>query len=153
MRRILYTRPDGGVSVVHPIINTHGEEPGMTEAKAEQRAWDRLPPDAINPQWIEVSAIPEDRTFRNGWEQVGASIAHNLPKCKELCRQHIRELRKPRFEPLERAQRTALTKGEMAKAAELEVQLQALRDATADPRIEGATAVDELKAILRDWTL
>ena len=71
MRKILFTRPDGGCTVVIPVINTHEE---LTEADAEKRAWDKLPADSINPQWITDGDIPKDRSKRNQWKQVGASI-------------------------------------------------------------------------------
>ncbi len=80
MRRIIYTRPDGGLSVVRPIINTHPVRENITEAQAEQRAGDRLPPDAINPQYIEESEIPSDRTFRDAWKANGAKIEHDIEK-------------------------------------------------------------------------
>lgn len=84
MRKIIYIRPDdGGLSVVHPVINTIGDD-GVTEAQAEQRAWNALPQDAINPQWIEASAIPEDRTFRAAWEHGGDRIIINEEKAKAI---------------------------------------------------------------------
>jgi hypothetical protein len=69
MKRIIYTRPDGGLSIVIPVINTTGEMDGFTEDDALARAMKKLPEDAINPQVVEESDIPTDRTFRNAWEQ------------------------------------------------------------------------------------
>jgi hypothetical protein len=37
MKRIIYTRPDGGVSVVTPCLNIRGDE-GLTEQDALNRA-------------------------------------------------------------------------------------------------------------------
>ena len=74
MRKIIYTRPDGGLSVVHPALNTFGEAEGFTEAQAEQRAWLRLPVDAITPTFVEATAIPADRSKRRAWRQNGATI-------------------------------------------------------------------------------
>ena len=42
---------------------------GFTEDDALARAMKKLPEDAINPQVVEESDIPTDRTFRNAWEQ------------------------------------------------------------------------------------
>lgn len=74
MRKIIFTRPDGGLTVMHPVINTHPQREQITEAEAEQRAWNKLPKDAINPVFVEASAIPSDRTFRNAWKQSGSQI-------------------------------------------------------------------------------
>ena len=67
MRKILFTNTDGSLSVVHPTRNTIGETL-TTDAEIEQRAWDKLPVDAINPVFVDESVIPTDRTFRNAWE-------------------------------------------------------------------------------------
>ena len=79
MRKIIYSRPDGGVSIVHPVINTAGDE-GMTEAQAEARAWQKLPKDAGNPQWITEAEIPKDRAYRNAWTHGGNAIALDAVK-------------------------------------------------------------------------
>jgi len=73
VRKIIYTSPDGGVSVVHPVLNTLGDE-GMTEAQAEQRAWDRLPVEAIDPQFVDAAAVPTDRSKRRAWRRSGGSV-------------------------------------------------------------------------------
>lgn len=73
MRKIVYTRPDGRLCVVHPA----GED-------QEQRAWSKLPPDAIDPKWIDESEIPADRTFRNAWKQEGGKIECDMAKAKEI---------------------------------------------------------------------
>ena len=52
MRKIVYERPDGGVSIV-------------SHAADEEAAWARLPTDAISPRWVDESEIPTDRTYRH----------------------------------------------------------------------------------------
>lgn len=65
MRKIIYTRPDGGLSVVHPVRN-NGET--LSDAEVEQRAWDKLPATATSPRF--VSSVPEDRSFRESWTDI-----------------------------------------------------------------------------------
>ena len=84
MRKIIFTRPDGGVTVVYPVINITEISAGFTEADAEQRAWNKLPTDAINPKFVNASDIPTDRTFRNAWEHSGNSITQNITKAKAI---------------------------------------------------------------------
>lgn len=82
MRRIVFTRPNGKLSVIEPVINVLGEASGFTEEQAEQRAWDSMPADAINPQWIDEDAIPKDRTLRDSWTFDGKSIVVDATKIK-----------------------------------------------------------------------
>ena len=98
MRKIIYTRPDGGVSIVCPVINTHPQPEDITEA--EERAWDRLPANAINPRWIDATEILADRYFRDAWEDNG-DIKVNMPKARELHKERLRALRAPKLTALD----------------------------------------------------
>ena len=149
MRQIVFTRPDGGLSVVHPVINTMGEVAGFTEVQAEQRAFAKLPANAINPKFIETADIPVDRTFRNAWEDNG-SINVNMPKAREIHREKLRALRKPLLEVLDMAYLRADEQGDVAEKARIAAEKQKLRDVTADPRIEAAQTPEQLKAVLPD---
>lgn len=80
-RRIIYTRPDGGVSIVIPCRNI--DESHLTDDEIYQRAFNKLPKDAINPQMITADKIPQDRTHRNAWEHGGDKIKINMSKVKE----------------------------------------------------------------------
>ncbi len=107
MRKIIYTRPGGELSVVHPVRNTLGEqlipsssildangEPvtplrPLTDEEIEQRAWDALPKDAINPQFVDESEIPPDRTFRDAWTHGGNTVNIDMDKAKAI---HVQRL-------------------------------------------------------------
>lgn len=70
--KIVFTRLDGGLSVVHPVskemVMRNLGLSEMTEQDYLDHVWTRsVPPDAINPAWVEDSVIPEDRSMRNGW--------------------------------------------------------------------------------------
>ena len=151
MRKIVYMRADGGMSVVHPNRNTHGEVPGITDAEVEQRAWDKMPADAINPRWVVDGEIPTDRTFRDAWEDAGM-VRVNMPKAREIDKTNRRRARVPKL---------ATQDAEFFKALEAwlvvqpnippalqaaMVKKQALRDVTADPAIEAAKTPEELIA-------
>ena len=77
MRKIIYSRPDGRLCVTTP------------GAGKDQRAWDKLPPDAINPQWVDEKDIPTDRTFRNAWKATGAAIECDMTRAKEIALQRL----------------------------------------------------------------
>ena len=72
MRKIAYTQKDGSLAVVYPVRNTHPQVEDLTDAEVEQRAFDRLPKDAINPQFVEF--IPSDKTLRHLWRVVDGVV-------------------------------------------------------------------------------
>lgn len=146
MRKIIYSRPDGGVSVVYPVRNTIGETL-TTDEEIEQRAWDKLPKDAINPRWADASEIPTDRTFRNAWED-NAGIKVNMLKAREIHKNRLRAMRKPKFEVLDVEYMTADEVGNSSLKAQIVEKKKALRDVTIDPRIESAQTPEELKAAI-----
>lgn len=133
MQKIIYTRPDGGLSVVHPVINTRED---ISEEQALDRAMKRLPPEAINPQVVD--SVPVDRTFRNAWKAGAAGIEHDMAKCRDLHRDKMRQVRAPKLAALDVAQ---------LRGQNVEAQKQELRDVTSDPRIESAKTPEELKAV------
>ena len=142
MRKIIFTRPDGGVSVMHPVRNTIGETL-TTDAEIEQRAWDALPKDAINPVFVDESAIPEDRTFRDSWEHGGNSVIVNINKAKSLTKDRLRNERTPLLLAQDVAFQRALETG--ASTAEIVKEKQRLRDIT--KQVDSLTSLDELKAL------
>lgn len=147
MRTIIYTRLDGGLSVVNPCINTFPIRESITEAQAEQRAWDKLPKDAINPQWIESDKVPTDRTFRNAWKAGSGAVEHDMEKSREIHRERMRRVRAPLLAALDMQYLRADEAGDTALKASIAGRKQRLRDVTADPAIDAAATPDELKAM------
>ena len=136
MRKIIYTRPDGGLSVVHPVINT---KESITKEQALARALEKLPKDALNPQVVD--SVPSDRTFRNAWKAGSGCVDHDMGKCRELHRDRLRVARAPKLAALDIQQ---------LRGIDVEAQKQELRDVTSDPRIESAKTPEELKAVWPD---
>ena len=143
MRKIIYTRPDGGLSVVHPVINTHPRREGITETEAEQRAWNKLPKDAINPRWIDVAEIPTDRTFRNAWKDAAGRIDHDISKCREITKVRLRAERAPKLAALDIEFMRALEQGQPTE--EIVAQKQALRDIT--NQVDSLSDLEAMKAL------
>lgn len=150
MRKIIYTRPDGGLSVMHPVMNTRGEAADFTEADAEQRAWDRLPLDAINPRFVDEGEIPTDRTFRNAWTHGGDKIDIDMAKAVEIQKGKLRELRAPLFIQNDIAIQDALVSGDKGALSVAVARRDSLRDVTVDPAIAAATTPDELAVVIPD---
>lgn len=64
MKKIIYTRPDGGTSVIHPII---GSKEILSEDQAFERAKKDIPSDASNVHVVEEHHVPKDRSKRHLW--------------------------------------------------------------------------------------
>ena len=61
--RIIYPTPDGGVAVIIPAPEWLAEEGNTIEALAAKDV-----PEGVEYKIVDVSDIPEDRTFRAAWE-------------------------------------------------------------------------------------
>ena len=148
MRKIIFTRPDGGVSVVVPAINTIPDLENITEAEAEKRAWNKLPANAINPRFVTDADIPTDRTFRNAWKDGGVKIEVDMPKAREIHKNKLRDMRAPKLSKLDVDYMRADEEGNTALKVKIATQKRALRDVTADPQIASAKTPDELKTVI-----
>lgn len=100
---------------------------------------------------INKDEFPISKEFRNAWSFDGDSVKVNMAKARDIHRDKLRMSRSIYFEPLERAQRQALTIGDMKSAKSLELKLQSLRDITSDPKIESAQTPYDLFKAAPDW--
>lgn len=145
MRKIVYTQVNGRLAVVHPVRNTFPTPEKLTDAEIEQRAWDRLPADAINPLFVDEGAIPSDRTFRNAWK---ADLTVDMPVAREIHRDRLRAMRAPLMASLDTEYMRADELGDTTEKQRIAARKQALRDVTADPAIEAAGTPEALKAAI-----
>lgn len=159
MKRIIYTRPDGGLSVVTPVINTHTLVNGVvvpvredvSEEEALERAIAKLPNFAKKDfQIVDSSEIPTDRTYRNAWKAAVGRVDHDMEKCREIHKDRLRALRAPKLLTLDVEYMKADEAGDSAKKAEIAGKKQALRDTTKHPGIAAAVSVEELKLAIPD---
>lgn len=145
--KIIYTRPDGGLSVVSPRKD-------RPEDVAVKQAFEKLPPDAINPEIVDDSVVPKDRTFRNAWKAEAGGIVHDMQKCREIHRNYLRELRGPKMKDLDIAFMRAIETGASASDVRAIVaKKQALRDVTNDAGLLSAETPEALKAVMPDALL
>ena len=128
MRRILYTRPDGGISIIVPVIS-RDDIKEFTEADAEARAWDNsIPAEAINPRFIEEADVPKERGFRNAWIADGAKIKTDMEKARAIHMDRIRAARNAELVKLDISQMTAISKSDTIEMTKIEAQKETLRD-------------------------
>ena len=148
MKRIVYTKPDGNLAVVTPVINTFPSPENMTEDEALARALSKLPAGAVNPVVVEEAAIPTDRAYRDAWSVSGNSVIHDMTKAREIHKNKLRELRATKFPKLDIDYMRADEAGNNALKIQIAQQKQSLRDVTADPRIAAAQTPEELKLVI-----
>jgi hypothetical protein len=83
-----YTRPDGGVSIVHAVPKVQLERlfGPMTDEQYEAHVRTRsIPPDAIDVTKLPVDwTPPEDRTFRDAWKHDKGNVTIDLAKAKAI---------------------------------------------------------------------
>lgn len=145
--RILYERPDGGVSIVCPA-QPYDERTGTGTKLTIQEIAAKDVPLGVPYRIVDSSELPTDRTFRNAWVMSGIAVAVDMTKAREVHREHLRVLRAPVLAALDIAFLRAIEAGDVPRQAEIAAQKEALRTVTDDPAIDAATTPDELKAVI-----
>ncbi|WP_332751799.1 hypothetical protein [Hydrogenophaga sp.] len=132
--RIIFTRPDGGVSIIIPA-------PEISIARALQD----VPADASNVEVVEADAVPADRTFREAWKQEGKALAVDVPKAKDIAHVIRRAKRAEEFAPHDQVISLRLPGEEAAEAERVAIRA---KYALVQDDIDAAESPDELKLIL-----
>ena len=135
MKKILYTRPDGGVSIVVPTPKKDLERVlgSLTDIEYEDHVRQRsIPIDAINVRDIDDSDLPSDREFRNAWVDVTpeSTIDLDCTKAKDIQLGKLRRERDAELEKLDKEFMIALERADNDKIAAIKLKKQNLRDAT-----------------------
>ena len=135
--RIVYTRPDGGVSVVVPT-----GEVSIEELKVKV-----IPADATNVREITTAELPQDRVFRGAWDDSNPEefVGVNLGKAKDISHEKRRAVRAEKFAPLD----VQATIPAQAAAAEAARQVIRDEDAALQSDIDACVDVEGLKGILQ----
>lgn len=157
------TRSDGGVSVVSYTVLGRGSSlpDGASWFDQESGTWTRparadlveaevrrAVPDALSWRQVVPLDLPARDDYRNAWKDADGRVSHDMPKARELHRNLLRHERARVFPSLDGQWARAMGQGDTAGAAEVEALRQRWRDAPADPRIEAAKSVEELKNIV-----
>jgi len=136
MARIVYTRPDGGLSYVVPV------------GRSLEEVLDQdVPSDATDVHVVDDSTIPHDVTFYDAWRNDKGRIVVDMLKARNILRDRIRAARAPMLQALDIEYQKADERGDDEARRSIAARKQALRDAPADPSIEMATTTDALKAL------
>jgi hypothetical protein len=135
--RIAIKRTDGGVSIM--------DLQQGADINAEIEKWETSGFKAISWREIAETDIPADRTFRVALTDNGVQLTHDMPKARDIWRDKMRAARASLFANLDEQLMQALERGQPTAA--IAARKQALRDVTADPAIEAAQTLEQLKAV------
>ena len=144
--RFVFTAADGSVTVVTPAApRVEGESDAELIARVASRMQEAgsMPRDAAY-SIVSKDDLPTDRSYRNAWTFDGKNFGHDMARARDIHRDKIRAFRAPLMADLDTQFIRALEAGAETKAVVAEKQR--LRDAPADPRIEAAGTVADLKA-------
>ena len=127
MKNIRYTRPGGGISIVHPVP-ADAKARGMTEDEhvAFVLAKD-VPAGSINIEVIDDSALP-NRVFRSAWVSKPQGVDVDMPQARIIHMDRIRISRDKALEILDKDWMKETGQGNTSAAAATEAARQVLRD-------------------------
>lgn len=102
--------------------------------------WRVIPPDEPLP----------DRTYRDAWRDEGHCIGHDMTKARECHRRRLRAARASLLAALDVEYQRADEREDRPRKRQIAAEKQRLRDLPADPRIEAAATVEDLRHITVD---
>lgn len=146
-KRIIYTLPDGTVSVVVPSDDFLAEFKGTTTealAAIRERA---VPAEATNVTTVLSAVIPNDRTFRNAWTQGSGTVSVDMPQARVIHMNRIREVRNDELKKEDINFQRALESEDASAKATVATKKQTLRDIPQSFDLSGAGTGDELDAL------
>jgi hypothetical protein len=145
MRVIVYTREDGGVSIVHPVPASRMSD--ETESDWLARVISRsVPQGASNVGIVDSSTLPQDRTFRDAWAVSSREVTVDIAKARDVQREKMRRARVPKLAALDVDYMRAMERGDQAGMRAIASRKQELRDVTSLPEIEEARTPAQLAA-------
>lgn len=150
--KLALTMADGSLAIMHFV--TRGFNPDGSvqfEAKVSDQSvraeCAKCGFDLARWRVISDEELPSDREYRNAWVDRGGRIDHDMTKARELCRQKLRAARAPKLAALDVEYQRADEDNDAWRKQQVTLEKRRLRDITADPRIDKAASVDDLKAI------
>lgn len=150
-KRIVITKADGSITIRTPAPLDRRPDETEEAFLARCMAAPVRRGTVTGMTVVDAAEIPPDiDTYRNAWTFDGSKIAYDMTKAKNIHRDLVREARGALLSLADVAVSQALVKGDAKAVKDAEAERQRLRDATADPRIDAAKTIAELKAV---WPL
>lgn len=98
---------------------------------------------------LNKEEVPNDRTFRDSWQDEGNTISHNMNKAKEIHLKRLRERRNYLLSEKDKEWMKAVGQENKTEADKIEAERQALRNfpEILKPDLDAAKTIEELKLI------
>ena len=150
MKKIVYTRKDGGISILIPTSKEKYEQmlgpltDDQYEGHIARIHTESLPNDIIKISQIEEEDIPTDREFRDAWVCNDSKVEHDLDKAKDIQLARIRAIRETKFAELDKQVLIAIEAGN--DFADLAKEKQKLRDITEPLKQLVPESIDDIKS-------
>jgi hypothetical protein len=150
--KLAFRASDGSVTILDNAPKSHLERLFGPMTDEKYMAFVRSQP--IMKGVTEVTVLPDDwdpdavkRAYRDAWTIRDGKVEVDMPKARDVHRRILRFKRERPLRQLDVEYQKADERGDAVAKAQIAAKKQALRDATADPRIEAATTPEELHAI------
>lgn len=144
-KRIVYTRQDGGVSVVCPAAGA--KLASETEDQFVARIAAKDVPASIPFQIVDVADLPQDRRWRNAWMIDGAKVAVDLTAARKVRLAELERERDLLKETVVKNHALATATGDDVKANAAKKKAQDLLALTKESLQTGIDALKDLNAI------
>jgi len=151
--RILYTRLDGGLSVVNAARKEDLEKVlgSLTDEAYKAHVRERsVPVDAIDSIEIDDSYVLPEREFRDAWKQNGNLVEHDFIKAKDIQLQRVRTERDLLLVKYDGLQARANDIGDLVEQSRLQVVKAELRSATDSLKALTPTSIQDIKNATAD---
>ena len=151
-KRWITTLSDGRLAVIQIA-------PGVDEQRALAKTLFELSrtgnmeahfnPSLPGPNWpcraCEDTELPQDRYFRDAWQDTGAVVVVNMPKARAIHMNQIRKVRDAELVKLDADFQRALEKGDQLEQSRIAALKQKLRDIPTTFDLAGYATPDTLK--------
>lgn len=151
--KIVFTRADGGVSIVNAVPKNIIERAlgNLTDEEYKKHIWDKsVPKDAINPVEIDDDYVFPDREFRDAWVQKDKEITHDLKRVTAIQLERLRATRDALLVKYDGLQSRAVDLNDPIALADVKARKNALRGATNGLKALHAETIEEIKSSTPD---
>ncbi len=144
--RVLYSRADGGVSVVNAACKSDIEKVlgPLSDDEYAKHVWEcSVPKDAVNAVELPDDYQLPEREFRNAWKQNDTEVTHDLEKARAIQLDKIRIAREPALAALDKEFMQCLEKN--IPIDDVSKKKQALRDITEHLKSMDLFSINDVK--------
>ena len=150
IKRIVYTQPNGRVSLVNPAPEYVASFETEDEAMADLLIRD-VPNDAVDAQIIDQTDVPTNREFRNAWKQSAGVFSVDMPQAREIHIEHILLAQNKEITRLKVEERRERLKNNTAKASDHAATIIALEALDFNVLATQITNADNPTALSAVW--